>query len=711
MSDELAEIRQLFFEECEELLGALDTQLLAFEAGTADADAINSAFRAIHSIKGGAGAFALTDLIGFAHTLETALDALRSGQIVLTPELAALFRRSADRLSDHVGAARMGTAGPLPDALEDELTAVAGKREEVDVTALFAGEPTAPVSPAIAAQAETPPQIFTVQLRPRRDLFRRAVEPLVLIRILRDYGHVKVQADLTQVPPFADLDPGECWLGFTVTVETDATAEILAAALEPFIDADEVTIEALPAPETEDARATAPGPNTVATLPVLSAPPSPVNAAAPEGRSATGGVAQAPPNPTAAAGGSIRVDIGRIDRLVNLVGEIVVVQALLSERTPDLDSRKHGELVDAVSALSRQSRELHEAVMAVRAQPVRTVFQRMPRLIRELSQLLGKQARLDISGEHTEVDKTIIEELAEPLTHMLRNSMDHGLETPAERVAAGKPPEGQLLLAAEHRGGRILITVSDDGRGIDRERLLNKAMSRGLISEGARLSPEDIDNLIFHPGLSTAEKISDVSGRGVGMDVVKRSIQAIGGRITLNSEPGRGCRFTLALPLTLAVLDGMVLRVGGERYVVPLQSVVETLRVDRLAIERLPGGRDLLRIRDRLAPLVALRDIVGKRAENAHRDDDVASGIVIIAETDTGQRLALLADEILGQQQVVVKSLEQSYGSIPGISGASILGDGRISLILDVDSFAIPGADRPWSDGAIPAQPLLEMHA
>jgi two-component system, chemotaxis family, sensor kinase CheA len=705
--DELAEIRSVFFEECAEFLENLDGHVGAIEKNAADAETINASFRAIHSIKGGAGAFALVPLINFAHLFETVLDAMRSGRLQATPDVAAVLRRAADRLADHVAAAQSGLSPPPPDALEGELQQLAGQREEADLEALFSGpEPQAESLPSPPPAAEL--VTMRLDLRPRRDLFRRAVEPSLLIKALKDYGRVKVKADTRAVPRLADLDPEDCWLAFEIEIETDASRDVLASVLEPFLDQGEVSItgpadeppRSSPATSADDGRkrkksgkkapsAVAPAAQppplrsepTAAPDPVATAGPAlPAKAAAPPSSPAAG------PAETRqagmAGGGSIRVDTGRIDRLVNLVGEIVVVQALLAEQMSLLDASRHGGLVNAITALSRRSRELHEAVMAVRAQPVKTVFQRMPRLIRELCQLLGKEVRLVLAGEQTEVDKTIIEELAEPLTHMLRNSMDHGIEPSEERVRQGKPAEGTIELAAEQRGGRILITISDDGRGIDRDRLLAKAVAAGLVSEGARLAPEDIDALIFHPGLSTAAKVSGVSGRGVGMDVVKRSIQGLGGRIMVHSEPGRGCRFTLALPLTLAVLDGMVIRVGKDRYVLPLQSVVETLRASKQLVESLPAGPLVLRLRDQLAPLLDLQCLLGLCPESeASRE-----GVILVTETDNGLKLALRADEILGQQQVVVKSLEQSYGRIQGVSGASILGDGRVSLILDVDA-------------------------
>jgi two-component system chemotaxis sensor kinase CheA len=356
---------------------------------------------------------------------------------------------------------------------------------------------------------------------------------------------------------------------------------------------------------------------------------------------------------------------------------------MLSERASGLPKREATAFIDALFSLGRQTRELQDNVMAVRAQPVKVVFQRLPRLVRELERTLGKKAHLVLAGEDTEVDKTIVEELADPLIHMIRNAMDHGLETPDERLEAGKPADGTIRVSAEHRGSRILICVQDDGRGINRERLVAKARARGLIPAHAPdPAPEDADNLIFHPGLSTAQTVTDVSGRGVGMDVVRSNVEALGGRITVESTPGRGCKFTLGLPLTLAVLDGMIVRAGTERFVFPLSNIVETMQLDPKAVEHLPGNRQILQLRGEIAPLLKLRDLLGIRAIGTEPN-------VVIVETETVPRLAIAVDEIVGQQQVVVKNLEASFRRVEGVSAATILGDGLVALILDVD--ALPG--------------------
>jgi two-component system chemotaxis sensor kinase CheA len=767
--DPLAELKQTFFQECEELLGALELKLQALDEGSTDPEDVNAAFRAIHSIKGGAGAFGCTELVGFAHVFEASLDHLRSGRVAIEDAPFTLFLRCADAVADLVSAARNDEpATERPDLLA-ALEQV-GKEPQAPVAA----PPPAPVAPApapalLAADNDAPIGIAAlgnllamveaktgapaaaaaddgwddepaaapapvagkpgrnVQLRimPEQDLFRRVIEPRVVLGSLPAGDIVSIRCDLSQVPPLESLDVSDCWLRFDVALRTELSVEDLhgrfdfSLANEEFEIAfgEEPVAEApqaveMPAAEPEVSNSVAADLSAIlaklgaapeaASEPDIQPAPEPVVAAAPvvaaEAPAVSRAAARAPaPADTSARqrqAVSVRVDLDRIDKLMNLVGEIVITQSMLVECVRSLPYDVHAKTAEGMLTLSRQTRELQDHVMAVRAQPVKAVFQRMPRLVRELAQTLGKEVRLVLEGENTEVDKTIIEELADPLTHMIRNSMDHGLETPDERVAAGKSREGTIKLIAEHRAGRIVISVTDDGRGIGRDRLLAKARSRGLVGADERLQPEEIDQLIFAAGLSTAEVISDVSGRGVGMDVVRRNVESLGGRISVDSEPGRGCKFTLALPLTLAVLEGMVIRCGDDRYVIPIASVIETQHLASTPIERLPFGQEVLRWRGEVTPLYRLGDVMGSMGTTNEN-------IVIIAETERGNNVGIAVDEIVGQQQVVVKSLEANYGAVNGASAATILGDGLVALILDIDSMlrlAASGSRNPQSD-------------
>ncbi|MGX1785780.1 chemotaxis protein CheA [Bosea sp. NPDC055332] len=744
--DPLAELKQTFFQECEELLGALEQKLQALDEGSRDPEDVNAAFRAIHSIKGGAGAFGCTDLVGFAHVFEAALDHLRSGRVALEDAPFTLFLRCSDAVADLVAAARNDETAPVrPDLLaaleqvgQAKTAAPAAPAEPPAAPALDApvgiaalgnllamvdakmGAPAveAPTASndgwdddepvAVATPIRRPGHDVRIKITPEADLFRRVIEPRVAIGILPADEIVSVACDLSQVPPLEALDVTDCHMRFEVMLRTELSAEEIVSKFDFTLANEEFEVEVLPdsdaeleaAPQAAPAVASEVPQNVAADLsailarlgPTTDAPSQPdiQPAAAPVAAAPAAAPVPAQPRPSlrpaandAAArqrqAVSVRVDLDRIDRLMNLVGEIVITQSMLVECVRSLPYDVYAKTAEGILTLSRQTRELQDHVMAVRAQPVKAVFQRMPRLVRELAQTLGKEAKLVLEGENTEVDKTIIEELADPLTHMIRNSMDHGLETPDERTAAGKHPEGTIKLVAEHRAGRIVISVTDDGRGIGRDRLLAKARSRGLVGADEKLAPEEIDQLIFAAGLSTADAVSDISGRGVGMDVVRRNVESLGGRISVDSEPGRGCKFTLALPLTLAVLEGMVIRCGDDRYVIPIASVIETQHLANTPIEHLTFGQEVLRWRGEITPLHRLGAVMGSAGT---RDEN----IIIIAETERGGNVGIAVDEIVGQQQVVVKSLESNYGAVAGASAATILGDGLVALILDVDS-------------------------
>uniref|UniRef100_UPI0028AB8A5D chemotaxis protein CheA n=1 Tax=Brevundimonas sp. TaxID=1871086 RepID=UPI0028AB8A5D len=425
----------------------------------------------------------------------------------------------------------------------------------------------------------------------------------------------------------------------------------------------------------------------VAAAPVPAPAPTPV-AAAPKPVAPAAPAAAAPPSaPAAVAPVTIRVDLDRVDRLINVVGELVIQQAMLAQRVMESGLARSSDIALGLEDLELLTRDIQDSVMAIRAQPVKSVFQRMPRLVREVADMTGKRVRLVTSGEDTEVDKTVVERLAEPITHMLRNAIDHGLESAEEREAAGKPAEGTVRLAALHRSGRIVIEIADDGKGINRPRVRGIAVARGLIAEDAVLTDDEVDNLIFLPGFSTAETVTDVSGRGVGMDVVKRSIQALGGRISISSVPGKGSTFTLSLPLTLAVLDGMVVSAAEQTLVAPLSAIVESLTPQVSDIHHVGGHDAVIRFREEFVPLVDVARVMGFRDGAA----DLVNGVVMIVETEAGSRAALLVDAINGQRQVVIKSLETNYRHVDGVSAATILGDGSVALILDIDALVIAG--------------------
>jgi len=705
--DTIAAIRETFFQECEEQLAELEVGLEEMESGVSDAETVNAVFRAVHSIKGGAGAFKLDRLVRFAHTFETTLDLIRGGRLAPSVPLLKTMLRAADVLADLVKAsrnddpvdeARMETligelksaagarapAAPPPVAPPPSFDPPTGDDEPFDFTPTMISIENEP------APAAPPTPVYVIQLTPRPELYRKGNETTRLLRELARLGEVSVVCDSRSLPPLDELDPEGAYLSWRAELTTGESLATIEEVFEFVIDDCDLDIVAR-ADAPQASRAAPPAP-PAAPPPRVSPPPLRLvsggedgkeaerpapSAAAPE---ADKGRAEAPKTEAAA---TIRVDLERVDRLINLVGELVINQAMLSQRVTEAGLARASSVAAGLAALEQLTREIQEGVMAIRAQPVKTLFQRMSRIVRELTDATGKSARLKTEGEATEVDRTVIERIADPLTHMIRNAVDHGVETPEVREAAGKPAQGEVRLSAAHRSGRIIIEVSDDGAGIDRARVREIAIKKELIAPDAQLSDSEIDNLLFLPGFSTAKSVSDISGRGVGMDVVKRSIQALGGRIAISSRPGQGSTFSMSLPLTLAVLDGMVVKVADQTLVVPLTAIVETLRPKRSDVHALGVNARVISDRGGFAPLIDVGQELGYRATPA----DPLESVVLVVETEESTRCALVVDAIHDQRQVVIKSLEANYRKVPGIAAATILGDGRVALILDIDTF------------------------
>ena len=647
----LAQFRKTYFEECAELLDALQTNLDLLSIGSGDEETLHAIFRSVHSIKGGAGAFGFGELVAFSHVFENLLDAIREQKISATRDVTQLLLRASDALADIVSAARDGHSLPadfgyeIVTAMEDVLLDDSDPR----APEVQAG----PVSEPVGLSGETR---YRIAFTPHTEMLQKANEPLLLVRQLRKLGGLGVEVDSTRVPALDGMEPEAAYLSWTFTLDTGVQQSAVHEVFEFVEDDCELKIEVV------SAKAPATAVPSLATNPAQPATEKPAVVVA--------------ATPTQ----SIRVDVDKVDRLVNLVGELVIAQAMLTEQGTLLPTDQYPALIQGIEALAQGARELQESVMAIRAQPVKSVFARMPRIVRDLAATLGKEVRIVTAGEMTEIDKTVIEQLNDPLTHMIRNALDHGIEGPDDRVATGKPRQGTIHLSAAQRSGRIVIEIADDGRGLNREKLLAKAQDRGLVAADAKMSDEEIDNLIFLPAFSTADVVSNISGRGVGMDVVKRNVQSLGGRITVQSRFGAGSRFTLSLPLTLAVLDGMVVSVGKETFIIPLTAIIESLRPQAADIHPVVGRGQVLALRGEYLPMThlhrcfAISDAV----------TDPCRGIVIIAESESAGRIGILVDELLGQQQVVVKSLEANYESVDGISGATILGNGRVALILDI---------------------------
>jgi two-component system chemotaxis sensor kinase CheA len=695
---------QVYFEECEEQIAELERGLLAIECGESDAETVNAVFRAVHSIKGGAGAFGLEPLVRFAHVFETTLDGLRAGRLDPTPPLIKTMLRAADVLADLVRTARDGGTFDQDRSaqLSEELESFSGRAASgAGRTARPAAAPPSddelidfqPIQISLSSLlndfsgANTPPKnIFVINFKPKPELYTKANETTLLFRELMRLGEIEVQCESSDLPLLDELDPEGSYLAWTIRLVATCSESAVREVFE-FVEWDcDLTIVmedraevaqhvAFAAQALDDER------------PSLSQSGASGHPAEPErpreaGTPKTEAAKTEPGSHTGPGQPTIRVEIERIDRLMDLVGELVINQSMLMQRVAEAGLARSSAVSMGLEELELLSREIQDTVMATRAQPVKPVFQRMARVVREVADMTGKSVRLVTEGEATEVDKTVIERLSDPLTHMIRNAIDHGLELPEVRLAAGKPEIGIVRLTAAHRSGRIVIGVSDDGAGIDRQRVRTIAIAKKLVDENAQLSNEEIDDLIFLPGFSTAATVSDLSGRGVGMDVVKRSIQALGGRISIASRPGVGSTFTMSLPLTLAVLDGMVVTIAGQTLVVPLTAIVETLQPKVAAVHGLGGDARVIAIRNTFTPLIDVGRELGYRDENA----DPLMSVAILVESEGRQRSALLVDAIQGQRQVVIKSLEANYQHVPGIAAATILGDGRVALILDVDA-------------------------
>ncbi|MEE4210238.1 MAG: chemotaxis protein CheA [Parvularcula sp.] len=753
MSDPLAELRETFFLECDELLEKLEADLLALESGVEDDELVNSAFRAVHSIKGGAGAFGMSGITDSAHVFETALDHVRSKTLDLDPDLCALFLRGKDLLAALVEAENGG-----PPADEQEVAAVAEafegvcpQEEEEDLSDIFKPVSIDLGGPAVSEDTAEGPAIdpldilaqfesggddelgdegggLIVAFAPKTTFYERGNDPAPFIRELCALGEATVLCDASKLPSFDELVPTSAYFEWTIQIAGDVSPATVEEIFE-FVADDcvltitrdagwEVALAAkaevedieLPdpmsdvsAPVTEELAADAPAfidftleddvPSepAAASAPDLSAflgedeaepeviKPAPATTPAKAKPQAAPASAEAPAR--AAHKPVVRVELSRVDRLINLVSELVISQSMLTQAVEDQHAGNDNTALSAgLDEFRALTRELQESVMAIRAEPVRSMFMRMSQIVRSTASACDKKVKLVTEGETTEVDKTVIERLTEPLTHMIRNAVDHGIESAEKRLAAGKSEQGIVRLSADHQSGRVVIKVVDDGGGINRKQVLQKAVEKGIVPPDTQLTDAEIDQLLFAPGFSTAASISQVSGRGVGMDVVKREIYALGGRINISSVPGEGTTFTISLPLTLAVLDGMVIRVAEQTVVLPLNVIAESLRPEPGDIQRL-GQDNVIFVRGRFVPILDIGAALGYRAPL----DSYDGKVMLLIENDHDHNFAFAVDEIVDQRQVVIKGLQDNYGRIEGVAAATILGDGQIALILDVN--------------------------
>jgi len=657
----------------------METALLGLDPNDVDDEEINSIFRAAHSIKGGSGTFGFSAVADFTHVMETLLNEMRDGRRAITAESVDILLQSVDVLRDMLAAA--------DEEREVDEVRVAAQKKALENVLNPDGEnqPEETASSDAAAQpmddSEEKPIGWHIIFRPLPQILKTGNDPLRILRELMELGEIHVDVDDSELPDLSDFEPETCYLSWDISLITEKTRADIEEVFAWVEDDCELIVHEILA---DKPLADIADPNLPAVK-LVEQPGLKKEERKSEAKKSSGS-------------SSIRVDITKIDELINMVGELVITQSMLSLLGETFEMEKLEQLNNGLSQLERHTRNLQESVMQIRMLPISFTFNRFPRLVHDLSGKLGKKIDLQVSGETTEVDKTVIEKIGDPLVHLVRNSLDHGIEMPAERLAAGKSEVGVIRLNAFHQGGNIVLEIRDDGKGLNRAVLEQKAIEKGLIDASQELTDRQVYELIFHPGFSTAEKVSDISGRGVGMDVVRKNINELGGSITIESELGRGTNIIIRLPLTLAILDGQTIQVADETYIVPLGSIVESIQVKEQQVSRVVGRGETFKLRDEYLSIVRLHEVFG--IENS-KAKTLQEGLLVIVEGES-HRCGLFVDDLLGQQQVVIKSLEENYQRVNGISGATILGDGSVALILD-----IPGvmrlADRSEIDSRISA--------
>ncbi|UIA85707.1 chemotaxis protein CheA [Erwinia tracheiphila] len=647
---DISDFYQTFFDEADELLADMEQHLLGLDPQEPDAEQMNAIFRAAHSIKGGAGTFGFTVLQETTHILENILDGARRGEMQLSTNIINLFLETKDIMQEQLDAYKTASE---PDAATFEYICQALRQLALEAK----GEIIAPQPVVVETPERGGLRLTLVDLKP-------AEIPLML-------------EELGNLGSVSNVIKGET--SVELTLDSSVSPDDIVAVLCFVIDESQIKF-LNEGSETPQKKVAAVEVETLVADVETEAEPEPILASVSDISPAKRESTKKTSVPKASESTSIRVAVEKVDQLINLVGELVITQSMLAQRSGELDPVAHGDLLNSMGQLERNARDLQESVMSIRMMPMEYVFSRFPRLVRDLASKLGKEVELTLLGSSTELDKSLIERIIDPLTHLVRNSLDHGIEAPAKRLAEGKAAVGNLTLSAEHQGGNICIEVVDDGAGLNRERILAKALSSGLpVSDS--MSDEEVGMLIFAPGFSTAEQVTDVSGRGVGMDVVKRNIQEMGGHVEIASKQGKGTTIRILLPLTLAILDGMSVRVADEVFILPLNAVMESLQPLANDLHPLAGGERVLEVRGEYLPLVELWNVFDVQDAKT----EATQGIVVILQS-AGKRYALLVDQLIGQHQVVVKNLESNYRKIPGISAATILGDGSVALIVDVSA-------------------------
>jgi len=671
MSDDMdmSEIHDIFYEESYEGLDVMESGLLGLGIGQPDLEIVNNIFRAAHSIKGGAATFGFLPISKFTHGVETLLDQVRAQERIVSEDVIEVLLESVDCIRRMLD---MFKAGNVPD----EASSIELKQRIDTILALPSG---GSVKAASDGEVSEPAELkqWTIQFSPSVDILKTGNEPLRIFNELRALGELKIVSDISKLPDIRTMEADSCYTQWILILDTDAERKRIEEVFDWVSDQADIIIECK---ESDIANSQA---QTTLIAAALELPSSEAESAVAVGASSSNGKNSS----STKESGSIRVSIDKIDALLNLVGELVITQSMLARHADGAVAGSEAQgLKDGLLVLERHTRELQESAMQIRMLPIGASFSRFKRLVRDLSQKTGKKVELKLSGENTELDKTVLEKMSDPLVHLVRNSLDHGIEKPEDRLAAGKPETGTLHLSAYHEGGNIVIQVDDDGAGLNRQRILAKAIEKGIVSPSEQLSDDQINNLIFQAGFSTAEAVSDLSGRGVGMDVVRRNINDLGGRIEVSSREGKGSRFKIRLPLTLAILDGQLVKLGSDVYIFSLLSIVETVLVSPSEVRKVVGNGNVYRLRDDYIPVVRLRDAFKLRCKDSIKTYLERDGELLVVVESDGQRIGLFVDELLDQQQVVIKSLEENYKPVAGLAGATILGDGNVAMIIDVPS-------------------------
>ena len=677
MSIDLSQFFEVFFEESFEGLDIMETELLNLVPGEEDLETINTIFRAAHSIKGGSATFGFNSIANFTHVLETLLDQIREGERNITSEHINLLLKSVDCLRALLSSLKvqeepdLAQADTLREQFEKLLGMPAGEEQ---------GEET--------HHEQVIVNTYQIDFKPHFHLFKTGNEPLFMISELAELGELEVQVFTDAIPDIKELSSDECFLYWRFFLNTERDEQAIKEIFEWVEDDADIKIE-LCGGLFNDAKA---GSEEVINESAV-VEEAPKIAEQPKANKAKA-VANAPSAKAAPESTSIRVGIDKVDSLINMVGELVITQAMLNQLSEqEMTATAVTSLQEGLAQLAHNTRDLQENVMRIRMLPINFVFSRFPRLVRDIAQKLNKEVELKLIGEQTELDKTVMEKISDPMVHLVRNSLDHGIETVEKRIAAGKDPVGKVTLNAFHQGGNIVIEIMDDGQGLNTQKIKEKAIANELIASDSELTDDEINELIFMPGFSTADEVSDLSGRGVGMDVVKRNIQSLNGSVEVTSAAGIGSTFTIRLPLTLAILDGQLVKVAKHTYIIPLISIVESLQIDIAKVSRVGKDLDVLRLRDEYIPILRLYEIFN------HQDaiESLDKTLLVVVENDN-QKVGVLVDDLLSQQQVVIKSLEANYHKVDGVSGATILGDGRVSLILDISGLIkLSGLKKPGS--------------